>query len=259
MRAILVSVDFADILALTLPYNRHHFDDVCVVTTSGDVATIRVAAANDAWCYCTDAFYKDGADFNKWLALEEGLDYFGRIGWTCIMDADILWPKNATDLMRAPLAWSSLPAALQCGNLHTPLRRMWHRPSDTIPSESDWKKFPLHRQQHEFAGYTQIFHADDPVLSGLGHWHETDWRHCGGADSFFQAKWPQERKVRPPFEVLHLGESGINWCGRATPYLDGTLPAEQVQRITRVRGYVQDRQGKSGTARFRHEKVDRTS
>ena len=40
MRAILVSVDYADILALTLPLNRHHFSDVMVAATIGVIGGI---------------------------------------------------------------------------------------------------------------------------------------------------------------------------------------------------------------------------
>src|SRR5580692_269178 len=93
MKAILVSVDYADILAVTLPYNRHHFDEVYVVTTPGSEDG-RVAKQLGAEVWGTTAFYDDGAVFNKWKALEEALDVMGRDGWLCVMDADVLWPKT---------------------------------------------------------------------------------------------------------------------------------------------------------------------
>ena len=90
-----------------------------------------------------------------------------------------------------------------------------------LPDESDWNQYEIHRNVNEFAGYSQIFHASDPVL-GNAPWHETNWKHAGGADSFFQRKWKKENKIRPDFEVLHLGHAGRNWCGRTTDYLDGS-------------------------------------
>jgi hypothetical protein len=255
MRAILVSVNYADLLAITLPYNKHQFDDVCVVTTF-DSKDGEVAREHGCNVFETNSFYADGADFNKWLALEEGLDHFGREGWLCLMDADILWPKIVPAYFYTP------------GGLYTPRRRMWsnyphgsewfessHIRGEPPPSEC-WTSFPLHSQQQEFAGYSQIFHASDPVL-GPPPWHQTNWRHAGGADSFFQAKWPAERKIRPPFEVLHLGPAGENWLGRATPYLDGTIPPQSQQLREKMAAIWRQRRGKAGEARFAAEKIAR--
>lgn len=227
LRAILVCVDYADILALTLPYNRHHFSEVMVVTALEDHDTKRVAAVNDCRVYSTDSFYDDGADFNKWKALEEGLDRLGRYGWLCIMDADVLWPKNLGD-------WEPTK-----GFLHTPLRH--NCPDLKVVPEDRWGHYPQHRNTREWAGYTQIFHADDPVL-GPPPWHEQNWKHAGGADSFFQRKWPRARKVRPPWRVLHLGPHGRNWCGRWTPKADGTVLEEAEERKRKFHNMVASRQ-----------------
>lgn len=239
MNAILVSVDYSDYLSLTLPYNRHHFDRVVVVTSPQDRETVNLAYDNDCYAFTTTAFYEDGAVFNKWKALEYGLDFLGREGVICIMDADILWPKEAQ--------------LVTCsGFLYTPFRRMLTEPIRKVPDESEWPNFPLHRQQREYAGYTQVFHADDPVL-GDPPWHETNWKHAGGADSFFQARWPESKKIRPKFEVLHLGESGVNWCGRASAYLDGTVPDDRAEKIKQVRNFIRGRT--TGPNRFDGEKI----
>lgn len=227
LNAILVCVEYSDILALTLPYNRHHFDRVMVVTTPTDKATMEVALANDASLYCTNAFYAEGALFNKWRALEAGLDVFGRHGALCIMDADICWPKDACAVPRH-------------GLLQTPKRRMLSNVPAAVPDESKWTRLPFHPQQVEWAGYTQIFMGDDPAL-GDPPWHEINWKHAGGADSFFQAKWPRDKKIRPGFEVLHLGRGAVNWCGRVTPYLDGSVPPEASQRYAALKDIFEKR------------------
>lgn len=211
MKAILVCVDYADVLNLTLPYNRHHFSEVMVVTTPEDSATIQCAEANNCRIHTTRTFYEEGAIFNKWKSLEEALDVFGRYGWLCIMDADVFWPKQIPDYSR------------EVGCIYTPKRRMRESVTAPIPDEVDWGQYPLHRNHTEWAGYTQIFHANDPHL-GSPPWHQTNWKHAGGADSFFQKQWPNNRKKRPPFEVLHIGEAGANWCGRVTNYVDGSTP-----------------------------------
>lgn len=254
MRAIMVAVNYTDLLSITLPYNRHHFEEVYVITdlSTTDCEIGRVCDDSNAKMLTTDLFYDRGATFNKWAALEWGLDQMGRHGWLCIMDADVLWPKDLSisefeDVQTGPSHWTVLKIGelkLRCGRLCTPRRRMWdgwprlpfeiRGPIGAYPTwtppESEWARFPLHRQDKEFAGYSQIFHADDPVL-GPPPWHQTDWKHAGGADSFFQAKWPEAKKVRPPFEVLHLGQSGKNWFGRgADPRLTDQVWKRRAER-----------------------------
>jgi hypothetical protein len=247
LHAIMVSVDYTDLLSLTLPYNRSHFRHVTIVTSHKDYPNIvPIADAYDAQVLATDLFWHAGASFNKFLALEWGLSRIGRKGWICIMDADVLWPKHASD---------DLARILRPGFLYSPLRRMFPTiptsPSE-IPSEVEWGNYPVHPNVREHAGYTQIFHADDPVL-GSPPWHQCDWKHAGGADSFFQAKWPNDRKIRPTWYVLHLGPCGENWMGRVTP-INGTTPPNTEERRGRVSRIWTERRGKEGMDRFRSER-----
>lgn len=202
MRAVTVCVDYSDFLSVTLPRNLRHFESIAVVTSSADVPTQRLAQELDCPCFVTDSFYDDGADFNKWKALEEGLDRFGRKGWLCLLDADVIWPSNPV-----------LPE-LEVNKLYGPYRRLLPDYAGTIPEESGWDSLPQHPNVGEIAGYSQIFHADAPAL-GPPPWHEINWRHAGCADSFFQQRWKPENRVRLDWDVLHLGESGKNWCGRS--------------------------------------------
>lgn len=242
MRAIMVCVDYCDLLEITLPLNLHHFSEVMIVTSPEDVSTQSFCKHfNKVKCFVTNSFYEHGAIFNKWFALEEGLDEFNRQGWLCIMDADVVWPNKLPELN------------LQRGKLYTPVRRMMNKISLPLPEEEDWKHFPLHRNLAEFAGYSQIFHAQDPAL-GESPWHQVDWEHAGGADSFFQRKWQKSNKIRPPFEVLHLGEAGKNWYGRATPFLDGTISSKSEERTQAVNNIWKNRRKKKDP-NFTNEKV----
>lgn len=227
MRAILICVDYWDYLEITLPYNRHHFDQVTVVTFPTDEETIQVAKANDASVFTTESFYAEGAEFNKFRALEEGLDHMGREGWICVMDADVLWPRVV-----------ELELQFEC--LHTPYRRMFPFKPNHIPPEESWQTHPRHRNVGELAGYSQIFHADDPHLPD-GDWYGRNWRHCGVADSLFQRNWPSHCKIRPPFEVLHIGPSATNWCGRTNKFPDGTVPADATNRRNALKKIMRDR------------------
>jgi hypothetical protein len=243
MKAIMVCVDYSDYLAITLPRNRHHFDEVMVVTSLADTKTRRICRDNNATTFCTESFWEDGADFNKWKALELGLDALGRDGWICLMDADVIWPKTIP------------PVDYQAGHLYTPRRRMMYEVVDPLPLETEWDQFPVHKNDAEFAGYSQIFHGSDAAL-GEAPWHDINWKHAGGADSFFQLKWARSRKIRPPWEVLHLGPAGCNWCGRATDYLDGTKIEGGEEKMNRLRAYVHGRRAfRRGGDPFRGEKT----
>lgn len=252
LRAIMVAVNYADLLAVTLPANRHHFSEVMVVTDKpSSEKVIPLAQANGASVCITNRFYENGAAFNKWAALEYALDLFGREGWLCVMDADVIWPYVA-------------PLDPKIGELWSPLRRMapWPISSPSIdPSRAEalWSLYSIHRNVGEWAGYSQVFHADDPAL-GPAPWHEVDWAHAGGADSLFQRKWPAELKRRPLWECLHLGNPGANWYGRATPLADGTVlegSQERMDAVTAIwerRRAIRQAGGTEGEA-FRPERI----
>lgn len=233
MRAIIVSVDYADILAVTLPYNRHHFDAVTVVTTAADTQTIAIAEAADCHIVTTELFYAGGAAFNKYAALEYALDQAGRQGWLCLLDADILFPK-----VLPQSAWV-------CGNIYSPKRRMQPNIAAPILPEWEWAGFAYGepKNNHLFAGYTQIFHAEDPVLSGRP-WHKTHYDNASDGDTDFSRKWAKNKKIRPAFDVLHLGLDTTNWCGRAAPYKDGTVHQDAVERVRGVQEFLQQRSQK---------------
>jgi hypothetical protein len=225
IRAATICVEYADMLALTLPRNARHFTEVWVGTTPEDVGTQEVVRrVPNARVFLSREFYARGADFNKFLVLENMLDVMGRRGWICHLDADTCWPADASAKIDG-MDGHPVP-----GFLYGSLRRMLENPGDLhmlsekgIPPEDWWRNLQIHRNIREWAGYTQLFHAEDTSL-GPAPWHDVNWRHAGGADSFFQKKWSFDRKVRLPFEVLHIGEAGANWFGRATMKVDGTPP-----------------------------------
>ena len=197
MNAITVCVGYEQTLAITLPRNRKYFDRYMVVTFEDSPLLSKFARGYGLDMYFTDAFYRNGALFNKGLSLELGLDALGRNGWLMILDADILLPDKLPEFTE--------------GNLYSPYRRMCYDPCKWKESD-DWKQYRRYPDR-EFAGYCQVFHADDPVLK-TRPWYGTNWTHAGGCDSDFQARWPDDKKIRPDFEVLHFGQPAKNWGGR---------------------------------------------
>jgi hypothetical protein len=240
MIAFTVSVDYTDVLRLTLPRQRKHFDRHVIVTSSADAKNVQpVAETNDAEVFVTDLFYAKGADFNKYAALEAAMDAYGRTGFITLLDADIVYPERA----------KLIP---ELGKIVGPNRYLYPEVTN-IPPESEWPLYRLHRNTAEWAGYSVTFHAQDPVL-GPPPWHETDWRHAGGADSFFQRKWDRINKVRTTWNCLHLGPCGANWCGRVSSFADGTSPSQADERSGKLKQYFA---GRNTNRSFSHEKINR--
>lgn len=243
LNAVIVCVDFADILDMTLGYNRDHFQKVVVVTSIHDEQTPKVCRKLDAQCLVTDVFYRQGAAFNKWAGLEQGLDYIGREGWMLVMDADIMIPRQP------PVFTPSF------GCLYTPLRRDLREGWQTPPHEPYWKRLKFVNRREEHAGYFQLFHADTPCLAEKP-WYPTDFSWAGTSDTFFQQRFKDRDKLRPPFEVLHLGEPFTNWAGRVQPYRNGVVPEEAEKRRGIFRSFMQQRRVNAGIDdRYRGERL----
>jgi len=210
MNSITVSVNYDDLLALTLAGNRHHFQIVVVVTSKDDHQTRLVAEQLGCPTYLSEGFHANGASFNKGLAIEEALSALSWNGWICHFDADIVLPVKMDFTNIEP------------GNLYTACRRLCRDPSD-YHGQQDWSGFPLVPEKDPFdCGAVQFFHTDDPVLT-TRPWYPTEWKHAGVSDTVFNAKWPANKRHYLPFEVLHLGEPYVNWHGRQTRRLDGTI------------------------------------
>ena len=243
-KTVMICVDFADILEQTLPRNRHHFQQLVVMTHPDDHATIAVCQRNDVECVLTEVFYERGAEFNKFAALEMGLDYVGRAGWILIMDCDIVLPNRIPD--------SFVPTE---GCLYTPRRRDLRAWQDGILPDQLWKRYRYVNAREEFAGYYQLFHGSDPVLSQQP-WFGRDWRWAGTADTFFQRRWKANRQIRPPFEVLHLGIPYANWAGRVQPYGNGEIPEKSEERKQKYDTFLRQRTQVAGhDDRYKGEKI----
>ena len=241
-RAITVCVDYSDILAMTLPHNKHFIEEMMVVTSMTDQKTVDVALEHGARVHQTDTFYRRNAHFNKFGALEEALDVFGREGWLLIIDADIAIPENYHAFRP------------QEGFLYTPHRRVKEDISDGIPEQRKWAQFKRPAVNEEFRGYFQLFHGSDEYV-GKPPWHPLDWSWHGGSDVAFTEKWPMTKRVRPPFEVLHLGPPFTNWVGRASKYADGTYDPKAKEREEKRDMLLRSRKAAGPLDRFRKEKL----
>ena len=260
INSIVVCVDYDDFLSITLPLNKRHFHRTLVVTSPKDLRTQELARREGCECLVTDAFYANGAHFNKGIAIEQAFDALGRDGWLCYWDADTVMPED--------IKHSYDPQFLYC-----PFRKVLNDPLQ-FNDKLDWNAIEERSPEpNEFPGYFHLFHA-----SGAGPipWYSIDWGHAGGCDSDFEQRYEvNQRACRPSYEVLHLGPVartrlkgkhfqkkqpciaalGKNWCGRVMPRIDtGEVPTQAKQRAMQVQ-FLTKKRHKTGAPFVIAEKI----
>lgn len=206
MIGFVICVGYADYLSWSLESACRWFDRVYLISSETDTETARLIVPGNVQRFQTEAFWVNGAVFNKFAALEECFDAHGRKNKElfCVFDADIIFPEKKpkeTSFVR--------------GELTTPFRRMYEGPMPP-PLEEDWDDYPRHRLARHFSGYAHFFWTHDPVLRGRSEWYGRRHKTAAAGDTIMQSRWPVQFRTRPHFEVLHIGPSETNWNGRVS-------------------------------------------
>lgn len=247
--AIIHSCGYADMLALTLPLNKSSYDSVIVYTKPGDEATKAVCAANGVECVETILFTKNGATFCRGAVYNEAFRemmegwYNGKRPdpeWIETLDADIVKPANWRSVFEA------LPPDYEC---------FYGARRYNVETEEQWAKVCADPEYLKrltlFRGYgysySAIFSIHSSTFCRL--WNETggnpypEFRDGSTADWMFRNHWgdaPWSPPTQPPdhildhslpepvdpptgllrklpFNVVHLGLTGVGATGRGTP------------------------------------------
>ncbi|HUX00223.1 MAG TPA: hypothetical protein VMY35_04520 [Phycisphaerae bacterium] len=224
---LVVCVNYADELALSLPRWSAALDTITVVTSPMDVQTLRLLVNGEPGrtairTHITDIFYKGGAHFNKGGAMQEAIERTHPWrDWVLLFDSDIMPPLD----LRAKLD----AADLQPGILHGAHRHQ-AKFANAHTDPEGWPQYP----DREVAGYFQLFHVSDPAVADRSDVIDTGYTHAGNYDSQFQNRWGPgasvERKRWLDIHVLHVGDPGRNWCGK------GNEAALAEIRMARARG-----------------------
>lgn len=99
IEAVIVSVNYGDFLAWTLPTTRHCFEGLVVVTHPTDRHTVQVCAHYNVKCIQTDQFYHDNVAFDKAAGINYGLEALSLSDWVVHLDADIALPPRAREMI----------------------------------------------------------------------------------------------------------------------------------------------------------------
>ena len=235
IKVITVCVDYHDILSMTLPVTASMFDSILIVTSKKDIQTQQLVDKFDnVECHATDVFYENECAFNKGAAIEESFDVAGREGWFLILDADIVLPSNI-----------GIPEDRDTNTIYGVGRKQLFNIKDyesgVYADHTSWTMLRSIKDPDKAPGFFQLFHASSTSLCDKP-WYPTDWRHAGGCDSFFERKWPtHKRKKLSSFEVLHIGPLGLNWYGRVSKYLNGSIPDDIGRKVTGMKSMLNQR------------------
>lgn len=204
--ALTVCWRYSDYLRKGIENWKRGLDSLTVVTTPEDADTLRLCESWDVKVFTTNAFFDDGAKFNKGKAMSLAFDAGTWPDWVLFFDADIVPPPTWREEAEA--------ANPQIGCLHGASRVL----------EEGWQ---LH--DGELAGWFNLFHSTDPNAQ-VRPIVDTHWSHAGCYDSYFARRWFRDEQVILPIQMTHQGLPGQNWCGRGNDEAMTELLQERANR-----------------------------
>lgn len=202
LSGVVVSVNYADKLAQTLPRNINLFDEFVVVTTEDDIETQRVARENGATLVLSNRCFEEDHAFNKGRMLNEGLAALKDPDWVILTDADITLNPATREYV--------FGHSLNPGIIYFTQRR------DHAPVAGQGVSI-----NSEPNGYFQLFNPRARAIRQT--WPRPmceEFCSAGGIDSWFWQQWPPEKVVFvPELCVDHFASEslGANWNGRTEP------------------------------------------
>lgn len=208
--AITICVDYADHLDRSLHLWHAGADELLVVTTPADIATIELCDSQGVAHLETNVFYERGAMFNKAGALNEGLRLMDKPDWILFFDADIepevYWRGHVENENPKP------------GNLYGARR---------------YRKDGQREFDPRICGWFMLAHSSDPNCGPF-----IEYTNASGYDTEFERRWPEDRRAwMESLRLIHHGEPGQNWCGRGN--VRGMLQLNAERR--RLRGFEHER------------------
>jgi glycosyltransferase involved in cell wall biosynthesis len=231
LESVLVCVDYSDFLTECLWRLLPHVDDLIVVTNDTDESTKALCRRTGVRYVETEAFYAQGAKFNKSAGLNVGLAACKLDDWVLVIDADLALPPHT----RAALERAKLdPRKIYGIDRVTALGRpAWDAvksmkqlvgPIVMAPPLRLGGRFAL----DEFDGYVPAgyFQLWRPRRAGVFGYAIHPSGTCEGSDVLHALRWDRpDRVLLPEIIGIHLETSshanasvvGANWGGRRTP------------------------------------------
>jgi len=202
--AITLSVNYGDILKMTLLHMLDQFDSVYVVTDEQDRYTRSLARRLNANLVETNIFYDGGAKFNKSKAINLAYRLADANEWVALIDADIMLPENFRDIANNHIC--------NIDHLYSAPRVVYNTYEDLI--NNNYSKDNLGKKTGW--GYLQIFHPKCPKINKYQLYNER-YHDASSGDVEFRYQWGEDEIITLPIVLKHLGPVKSNWSGRRAP------------------------------------------
>lgn len=223
---ITACVNTLDYLEVSYKHNKNEFDRFTIVTSEKDKDTQKFCVDNGLICFVTEAFYRQGATFDRGFALNYAFHWLTRqtpaIDWMIHADCDVFVPKD----------WRNKLPNLDKEFFYGSRRVLLNTHADYLDFVNEKK------QESNFEiplgigyGFFQMFNWNSKVIQNVPEgrlWYPASPRgDVCESDWMFRNKWGEHGNhnyeiclgnlAELPFRVYHIGEHGQNHQGRVSP------------------------------------------
>ena len=253
LQAVTVCVNYADFFEQTGAANRGIFDKFVVVTDKKDTEVSELCKQFGYDCIQTDVFYEDGATFNKYAGINEGLKLIDSDAWVCFIDSDIVLQKDTRRVLEnLGLIGSNLYGIDRVNCVGFEAWQKYKTGKGVL--QENWMLTPAglelgarlvhyyghHGENGRFEGYRPVGFFQLCHRSAFDQYpQETKGAdHC---DLLFSRLWPRFKRVLIP-ELLgvHLESercgTGVNWYGRKS----APFKPRQIHQVDWIKTYMEN-------------------
>lgn len=193
---IIISVNYNDLLLVSLSHNINIFDKITVVTSSDDLMCQKICEKFEINCLVTDVMYENGSIFNKGKAINAGINSLKNPGFILLIDADIIVSEKIdTDI-------------LSTDTLYTSDRWICNTYEEYLQIKTQNLENFCRFEVDKGLGFFQLFH-----FSKESKFPESS-DNASFSDLLFRDKFTIRSKIDN--QIIHLGKTFRNWNGRVT-------------------------------------------
>lgn len=200
---IIVSVNYNDLLIVSLSHNVKIFENITVVTSPDDLLCQKICQKFGVNCLVTSVMYEGGAVFNKGKAINEGIKSLDNPDFILLIDADIvLESKIDIDSLSEDVLYTS--SRLICKSYQ--IYKSWK--DENLDIEKVGRL-----ENNKGIGFFQLFNISNSNVDRENPYPENS-QNASWSDLIFRDKFP--KKSDWGGKTIHLGDPYINWDGRVT-------------------------------------------
>jgi GR25 family glycosyltransferase involved in LPS biosynthesis len=195
---IIVSVDYNDLLILTLQKNKRIFHNITVVTSKTDQKCKEICDKFGVSCIQSDIMYDNNSTFNKGKAINVGINSIENPDLILLLDADII-VENDINLHD-----------LNDKYLYTSERIILPNYDSYLDYINNGVYNKLERDQG--LGFYQLFSINNNSINRNNPYPDNS-SDASWSDLEFRNKFEFKKNID---RVIHLGDTRKNWKGRKT-------------------------------------------